>query len=131
MFFKRKNREGDGAAAVAERPAEPVVSPDAHIEWEGTDDELAAEIGRLTEANRAERDPERDRRLLRLRHLAGIRRVDAAPAEPRHAEPDESGLPPAADGLPELAPEQLTPGLLRAAILRDGCALVRGLVPRD
>src|SRR5205085_829039 len=32
---------------------------------------------------------------------------------------------------PEFRPEQLTPELLRAAILRDGCALVRELIPRE
>ena len=33
--------------------------------------------------------------------------------------------------LPELAPADLTPELLRAGILRDGCVLVRGLVERE
>ena len=62
-------------------------------------------------------------------HARGRAVLAAAAGGARHPEPAE-GLP-EADGLPELTPEQLTPGLLRAAILRDGCALVRGLVPRD
>ena len=33
--------------------------------------------------------------------------------------------------MPEIAASELTPGLLRAGILRDGCLLVRGLVPRE
>ena len=35
---------------------------------------------------------------------------------------------PNGSGLPEVSPDELTPGLLRAAILRSGCLLVRGLV---
>ena len=130
MFFKRRRKGEHGGAAVAER-AQPGRPEDAALEWEGTDEELSAEIERLTAENRAARDPERDRRVLRLRHLAGIRRLDAAPADPRHPEPDTAALPPAGGGLPEFTREELTPGLLRAALLRDGCALVRGLVPRD
>ena len=44
--------------------------------------------------------------------------------------PDEAALP-SGGGLPEIAAADLTPGLLRAGILRDGCVLVRGLVDRD
>lgn len=33
--------------------------------------------------------------------------------------------------MPEIAPAELTPGLLRAGILGDGCLLVRGLVGRE
>jgi hypothetical protein len=51
-------------------------------------------------------------------------------ATPGYPEPD-SGRLPAGDPLPELSPADLTPALLRAAILRDGCALVRGLVERE
>ena len=35
------------------------------------------------------------------------------------------------EGLPDIDAADLTPALLRAGILRDGCLLVRGLVPRD
>lgn len=61
-------------------------------------------------------------------HRRGLRLHEAASAgasltEPAGALPDEE--------LPEFTAAALTPELLRAAILRDGCALVRGLVPRD
>jgi hypothetical protein len=96
----------------------------------GTTDELLAEIERLTAANRAEPDPATERRLLRLRHVAGARQLDAAGARPSHADPDAAHLP-ASGTPPEIASADLTPGLLRAGILRDGCVLVRGLVDRD
>ena len=41
-----------------------------------------------------------------------------------------TGLP-AGDALPEIPAAELGPGLIRAGILRDGCLLVRGLVPRE
>jgi hypothetical protein len=124
MFFKRKgHNERAGATALQERPA-----PAA--DFEGSDDELWAEIGRLTEANRAQPDRETERRILWLRHLAGIRRIDAATGAPEYAAPDAGAL--GANGsLPEFTGDQVTPGLLRAGLLRDGCLLVRGLIPRD
>jgi hypothetical protein len=76
-----------------------------------------------------ERASEGQRRLLRERHLAGIAILDGAAGVPQFADPDTSGLP-SGDPLPEIRGDQLTPGLLRAGILRDGCVLVRGLIPR-
>ena len=56
--------------------------------------------------------------------------MDGAPADPAFPAPAFDRLP-EADGLPEIAPADLDPELLRAGILRDGCLLVRGLVPRE
>ena len=50
--------------------------------------------------------------------------------DPPYASADPDQLP-SGPGLPEFSPDDLTPELLRAAILRDGCLLVRGLVDRD
>jgi len=122
-LFKR-NKEQGGGAALADRPAETTD------DFSGTTEELFAEIERLTEANRGNRSRETERRLLRLRHLAGIRLLDANGRSPEHPSPDFTGLPDA-DGLPEFTREDVTPELLRAGILRDGCLLVRGLVDRD
>src|SRR3954470_11690311 len=123
MFFKRRKRDADaGGVAVAERPPAPTE------EWSGTADAPRAEPPRLAEENRAGRDVERERRLLWLRHLAGIRRIDGAPASPQHPLPDVASLG-EGPALPEFTPEQLTPELLRAGVLRDGCVLVRGLFP--
>ena len=95
-----------------------------------TIEELHEEIERLTAANRRRRDRATERRLLRLRHLLGTRALDAPDSSAGYAQPDPGALP-AADGLPEFAPADLTPGLVRAAILRDGFVLVRGLADRE
>lgn len=121
---RRKDRKGErgfradaGATAPAERPT-------------ATEAELVAEIEQLSEANRANRSTEVERALLRLRNLAGIRRLHAAEGGATYPDPELDRLP-GGGGLPELARDQLTPGLLRAGILRDGCVLVRGLVARE
>jgi hypothetical protein len=99
-------------------------------QFAGTDQELLAEIGRLVEANRIARSPDVERRLIALRHEAGVRIMDSAAPNPRHPEPDFDKFP-ITDGLPEFAPDEVSPELLRAGILRHGCLLVRGLIPRE
>src|SRR3954469_22235932 len=118
MIFRRKR--SNGATAVAERPA------GESIEFSGSDEELQQEIERLTDENRRRRQVETERRVLGGRHLAGIRVLEGAGAAPAHPAPDFERVP-EADGLPDIAAEDLTPGLLRAGILRDGSLLVRGL----
>jgi hypothetical protein len=107
-----------------------VADPPFAADYEGTADELLEEIDRLTAANREQRDVDSDRRLLWLRHLAGIRALDESAGGAEFATPDHDALP-AGDGLPELTRADVTPGLLRAGILRDGCVLVRGLIDRE
>ncbi|HSO98719.1 MAG TPA: hypothetical protein VLP43_07185 [Solirubrobacteraceae bacterium] len=89
------------------------------------------EIAALHHANRAQTDPAIARRLLWLRHLAGIRVLDQTGGEPEHPAPDVAALPPFEGALPGITADQLTPALLRAGILRDGCLLVRNLIERD
>ena len=115
-LFKRKTGRG---APVAEPVQEVPASREALFE----------EIRRLAAQDPAARDLATERRLLRLRHAAGARMLDEDRGAPTYPEPDPGALP-AGDGLPEFAPADLTPGLVRAAILRDGCVLVRGLVER-
>ena len=82
----------------------------------------------VLERARSEGRPEDLRRLLALRHARGVRALEARrkPVRP----PVAADPPPAVPGrLPEVAAADLTPELVRAGILRDGCVLVRGLVP--
>ena len=103
--------------AVAEPPAEESL------------EQIRSQIQALTLQNRQAPSLELERRLRHLRHLAGIRVLDLDGGPPQFATPDTAQLP--ATNLPELSPSDLTPELLRGAVLRDGCALVRGLIPRQ
>jgi hypothetical protein len=122
---RRKATSGQAqATATVDRP------PEADEDFDGSLELLWAEIERLTEANSVDPNRETERRLVRLRHIAGMRLVDDASGAAEFVAPDRDRLP-GANPLPEIAASELTPGLLRAGILRDGCLLVRGLVPRE
>lgn len=97
--------------------------------WTGSTEGLLAEIDVLARANREHGDRDRERRLLALRHHAGIRALDMPHGPADFAAPDTAALP--GGRLPEIPASAVTPGLLRAGVLRDGCLLVRGLVDRD
>jgi hypothetical protein len=124
----RPRRRVDRAGGETTATVDPRSPPDE--DFAGDLEQLQAEIDRLSESNRGRPDRETERRLVRLRHLAGIRLVDAAAPDVRFAAPDDSGLP-VGHPLPEIPAADLTPGLIRGGILRDGCLLVRGLVDRD
>jgi hypothetical protein len=125
-LFRRRDSAGGGGSALAEPPAGPFA---------GSDEELQAEIERLSERERGAPSLAIERALLRLRNEAGIRLVEAASAGGAAAAyPDAAGVSvqkPTDGTLPEFFPGQLTPELLRGAILRDGCVLVRGLISRE
>lgn len=122
---KRRESEPEATAAMVAKPlSEPVADRGESL------DVLLAEIEALSERNRATPDWKIERRLVALRHLAGIRLIDDAPSGAEFVTPDVESLP-SGDSLPEIPGADLTPGLIRAGILRDGCLLVRGLVPRD
>ena len=110
-------------AALSGRAVDPA---DGH-----TMDELWAEIEELTRANRDQRDPETERRLMELRHLVGIRQLGENGGAPSFPEPALDRLPDRNGDLPGVSPEELTPELARAGILRDGCLLIRGLLDPD
>jgi hypothetical protein len=119
VIFRRRKSD----AAVAER--EPEIAA-----GRSTDD-LLAEIDELTRANSESPDPDREIRLVELRHAAGIRHHDDPRAGASYPEPAFDQLPDRNGDLAGVRPAQLTPELIRAGILRDGCLLVRGLVHPD
>jgi hypothetical protein len=123
-MWRLRRKGNDGGSAVAEPPA------DFAADYDGSTGELVEEIDRLTAANREHRDLDLDRRLLWLRHVAGMRALDDAAGGAEFAAADNDALP-AAGELPEISRADVTPGLLRAGILRDGCVLVRGLIDRE
>lgn len=90
----------------------------------------ASRIDDLNQANRASRSMERDLELRRHRHLAGIEAVKHAPPCPELIEPAPASPARGAESkCPEIDAADLTPELLRAAVLEAGCLLVRDLVP--
>jgi len=119
MFSRRGAKDRSSAVAVLDRER-----------FDGTDEELAAEIAALRVQLATESTHEAESRLIYLLHVLGIRRLAAAGDNARYPEP-ATDLPPYDGALPEFTFEDLTPELLRAAILRDGCAIVRGLIPRE
>ncbi len=125
-ILRRRSKQSNGSAAVADPLGRTPVVDD----FDGSDDQLSAEIDRLAEMNRSAPDRDVQRRLMALRHIAGIRALGGNGTSPDHPEPEADRLPDEGR-LPEFAAHELTPGLVRAAILRDGFILVRGLVDRE
>ena len=89
LFGRRRSDEGT-ATAVAEPPAR----------FDGSDVELEREIARLTERARDDSGHEQERTLIRLRNVAGIRRLHAASGTASFAA--SGSVLPAAGGLPEV-----------------------------
>lgn len=120
MLFGLKRRRGQaGWGAGGAEPALP-ESLDA----------LFAEIDRLSASRRAGPDPNIERRLLAARHRAALAMIERQERRPDYAAP-EPGVFGNGTGIPELPAGQVTPQLLRGAILSHGCLLVRGLVDSE
>src|SRR5690349_19218627 len=115
-FRRKTGSSSQGTTALAEPPT-PTAS----------EAELEAAIAELTAANRAQRSDANERKLIELRHELGLWRLRTNGSQPQHPEPDVAALPVVDSGLPEIPAADVTAGLLRAGILRDGCLLVRGL----
>jgi hypothetical protein len=81
----------------------------------------------LTDANRERRDPEFERRLVRLRHDA-FDEIDRSPGPTPRGDQATNGsrtLP-----APIASPGELTPEVVRSRILENGYVHVRGLIPQ-
>lgn len=120
MIF-RSRRKRDRATAVAE--PDPAAGQST--------DELLAEVDALTRQNRESPDSDTERKLVQLRHSAGLRLMDAPNGSAEYPQPAFDRLPARNGDLAGIAPDELTPELVRAGILRDGCLLIRGLVSRS
>lgn len=125
MFFGR--RKNGGFEAVAQR--RPEVAEAEALAGEGR---LFEAIEGLERSNAGSRHPEIERRVRRLRNLAGVQLLHDPPSDPQYPEP-ASDLPPLGEQtrVPEITPKELTAELLRGAILTNGCLLVRNLMPGD
>jgi hypothetical protein len=88
------------------------------------------QIELLTQQNRESPDVELEREILRQRQLAGTGLQQQARKRRKLIKPDDGALTSDAD-LPEITPDQLSAGLIRAALLRHGAVIVRGLVDRE
>jgi len=106
-------------------PARARALADA-LEAEGR---LVEAVEALAAANRLQRDPVLERRLVRLRHaaFATLDRSLPPPAWPPFVPEDPPGAP---AGPPAITPAELSVGAVRNGILRHGCVWVRGLVPQ-
>ncbi|MGB0120787.1 MAG: hypothetical protein WBP55_07545 [Solirubrobacterales bacterium] len=124
-LFSRKNRQS-GAAVIERQPVSPEIEA---LEAEG---KLFEAIDAMTAINRTQRDPNVERELRRVRHLAGIELIENAPENPQFPEPNAE-VPARGEQsrCPEATPDQLTPELLRASFLEAGCLLVRDVMDDD
>lgn len=124
MLFGRGRKRG---GAVAERRSEVQEADrlaDAGRHFDA--------IEMLNRANRAGRDPELERELRRIRHLAGLELLANPEPDPRFPEP-AAALPAKGEQsqIPEVEPAELSAEVLRAAVLDSGCLLVRNLMDAD
>lgn len=121
MIFRRKNKDGGTAVAVS-----PALARADELEAAG---DLLGAVELLSNENRESRDPEVERRLVRLRHRAGVELIKATDRPPL-VEPREGALR-VVDSVPEIDAADMDAGLARAAILEYGCLIVRGVVPEE
>ena len=125
MFFRsRKSQKGDGETAVADRS--PVMAKADELEDAG---DFMGAIEVLAVENRSARDMELERRMVRLRHRAGIRLTEAVDRPPM-SEPDYDALKVEGE-IPEIDASEMDAGLARAAMLRYGCLIIRNVLPQD
>lgn len=115
-MIRRRLRERLGAAGVTYPASEPRPPED-----------LFKEIEALTARQRAGPDPRTARRILRLRHLAGIAMLESPTRSEAAGEAGPDGVFDGAD-FPSVCGREATAELLRAAILSHGALVVRDLI---
>lgn len=122
MIFRSRKKSGSTAT---------LGGPAAEVAAGRSTEDLVAEIEELTRSNSELRDADTETRLVALRHAAGVQLLEASAGGADYPEPAFDQLPDRNGELAGITPEQLTPEILRAGILRDGCLLVRGVLSQD
>lgn len=124
MFFGRR-KHGQTAALAEPRPE---VAEADRLVAEG---DLPTALSLLERANRAGRDTQIERTIRWLRHRIGIELLGEPSVPPEFVKPS-ADLPPLGEQsrVPEVTPRELTPEVLRGAILTNGCLLIRGLLEK-
>jgi hypothetical protein len=108
------------------------IEEDRDEQFMGDLDELLAEIERVGALAAAGPDRDSERRLLRLRHIAGTCLIDRALEGAEFVAPDALGVSgPSGGGLPVIERGALTAAAVRAGILAGGCVRVPSLIPRQ
>ena len=125
IFGRRKAR--DSGAAVAEPATEgPEIVQARELVAEGRHFEA---IDLLNEANRRSRSTAFETEIRRIRNVAGMTLLEDPPSDPQYPAAAAAVPAPASESkLPEITPAELTPELLRAAMLENGSLLIRGLM---
>jgi hypothetical protein len=101
----------------------------AEVDALQADGKLLEAIDVLSAANREQRDTEIERRLVRLRHDA-FPLLNGSKSRPRAPKFEQVELP-VSDGLPAVAPDELTAQVLYSGIRQAGCLLIRGFVSQS
>lgn len=126
IFNRKKKRKRIGDLKSFEGPKPVAVDAD---DFDSVDAVLA-EIDRLSSDPSAIEDPDSAERILRLRHWAGARLAGQAGKPAAYPDPDYSDLP-EPGVVPETSLAEATPEMIRGALLRNGCLLIRQVVPRE
>jgi hypothetical protein len=97
-FLRRRGSKANigGGTTLAEPPSA------VYRDFQGSLDDIRAEIERLADDNRRRPDLGTERRLLSLRHLEGVQMLGAGAGQPGFAEADAEQLP-SFDSLPEIS----------------------------
>ena len=118
MSSSWRSRARAGSTATALAKADQLIRDGRRLD--------AIEI--LSAANRRHRDDDIEHRLVGLRNVA-FGDLDTAPGTASWP-PAPSNLFSDVEGIPEIAPQQLTGDAIRAGVVGHGALIVRGLVPR-
>jgi hypothetical protein len=117
VIFGRRKGGDDGTAIAEPSAASPEI--DAARQLVDAGNHFGA-IDYLNAANRRSRSTAIEVELRRIRNLAGMSLLEDPPSDPQHPDAGTAPSPDPESRLPEITPSELTPELLRAAMLSSG-----------